>query len=326
MPLPKIIPSDIKDLVLQYHTQFPDLKVCTLARKILSKEKTRYSESQLRHLAAAIIAEGAGQQKDFKIKEPEFILPESLYEEYLPYCLFPSDNKILILNDIHIPFHDSKALLTALKYGRDKNVNTIILNGDIIDLYSESKFNRIPRLRNTKVEIDLTRQFLTMLRERFPKAKIIYKEGNHEFRLKSYLMDKAPELYEVPEIKLDELLKLKQLRIEWIEDKRLIKAGKLYIIHGHEIFSGAGTINVARTIRLKTSENVIFGHFHKTQNDFQTAISGKLVGGWSVGCLCGLNPLYMPINMWNSGFALVEIDDKGFFDVENKIILDGVVK
>lgn len=325
MPVPNKISPELTKLIKEYLVQYPLLSKTAVAKLIIKNENTIYTAPKsLRDMISII--ENQPKPISFEPEEIEFNIPNSLYEEYTPHVLPASANNILIMNDIHIPFHDKDALLLALKHGKERSVNTIILNGDITDFYCISRFGRLPKFRNVKVEIDYTKQFLTMLREKFPHAVIVYKEGNHELRLKDFLMRQAPELYELEEVKLDELLGLKKLRIDWIEDKRLIKAGKLYVIHGHEIFSGSGAINVARIIRLKTNENVIFGHFHKAQEDFQTSISGKLVGSWAVGCLCGLNPQYMPINQWGSGFAVVEVDKDETFDVDNKLIVNGKVK
>ena len=325
MPPPKVIEPKLVKLIKEYRVQNPLLSKQSLAKLIVKNENTIYKNAKAFGDIISVV-ENQPIPVSFEPDVIEFDIPNSLYEEYIPHILPASANNILIINDVHIPFHDKNALLLALKHGKERDVNTIIVNGDLIDLYSQSRFNRLPKFRNTKVEIGYTKQFLTMLREKFPHAVIVYKEGNHELRLKDFLMRNAPELYEIDEIKLDELLGLKKLRIDWIEDKRLIKVGKLFVIHGHEIFSGAGAINVARIIRLKTNENVIFGHFHKSQEDFQTSISGKTIGSWSVGCLCGLNPQYAPINQWNSGFAVVEVDKDETFDVDNKLIVNGKVK
>ena len=46
---------------------------------------------------------------------------------------------------------------------------------------------------------------------------------------------------------------------------------------------------------------------------------------WSTGCLCDLHPRYMPLNKWNHGFAIVDLDTAGGFSVRNFRIIDGKV-
>jgi hypothetical protein len=44
-----------------------------------------------------------------------------------------------------------------------------------------------------------------------------------------------------------------------------------------------------------------------------------------VGCLCDLSPDYAIVNRWNHGFAIVDIDEDGSFEVHNHKIIDGRV-
>jgi hypothetical protein len=71
---------------------------------------------------------------------------------------------------------------------------------------------------------------------------------------------------------------------------------------------------------LKTNDNCIFGNFHKTQESSSKTLDGKEYANWSIGCLCGLKPAYMPINQWNQGFGVMEVFGKEF-EFNNKRIL-----
>jgi len=66
------------------------------------------------------------------------------------------------------------------------------------------------------------------------------------------------------------------------------------------------------------------GHNHQTSEHTETDMNGKIVTTYSVACLSELHPLYLPLNKWNNGFALVEIDGKEFH-VQNKRIYKGKV-
>jgi len=35
----------------------------------------------------------------------------------------------------------------------------------------------------------------------------------------------------------------------------------------------------------------------------EMTIERKQISSWSIGCLCGLAPQFMPVNKWNHGFA-----------------------
>ena len=162
------------------------------------------------------------------------------------------------------------------------------------------------------------------LQKEFPNAKLFFKEGNHCLRWSRYLRVKAPIVLDMEEFRIDVILKLRERGIEWIPNKTLVKIGKLNAIHGNE-YKGCGGINVARTLWLRAGDNVIAGDKHKTQSAIKTNIDKKTVGTWSVGCMCELNPDYMPFNEWNVGFAQILVEPNGNFQVRNYMVIDGKI-
>lgn len=253
-----------------------------------------------------------------------FNLPASDEFDYSSYKIPKVNNNILVLSDIHIPYHSISALTCAIKYGKEHDVNTILLNGDIIDCYMLSKFNKDPRKRSIKYELDCTRQFLDILDKEFPKAKKIYKKGNHCSRWENYMKSKAPELFDCEEFTLEFHLKLNERKIDYVKDERIIYAGKLPIIHGHEFGNkSGGTVNPARTALLKAKKSVMVSHSHVTSEDCKNSIDGEMITAWSTGALCELNPEYSRINDWNHGFAHITTDNNGRFYVNNKRIIKG---
>lgn len=109
-----------------------------------------------------------------------------------------------------------------------------------------------------------------------------------------------------------------------VADRRVIRLGKLNVIHGHEYRPGVqAPVNPARGIFLRAKSAVLCGHFHNTSEHHEPTITGKPQGAWSVGCACALDPFYMPLNKWNRGFALVHVGRGGDFRVENKRVING---
>ncbi len=234
------------------------------------------------------------------------------------------EHRALVLSDIHIPFHDKQALEVALDYGADRKPTLVVLNGDIGDHYAQSHFLNDPRLRNFPDEIRQTKFFLKGLRKRFPKARIIYKLGNHEERYEKYMQHKAEELIGVDEFEFQNIFHLKDHKIELVKDKRPIRLGKLNILHGHEHMRGiSAPVNPARGLFLKSKCHAMCGHNHQSSQHSETNVEQHVVSTWSTGCLCGLHPLYAPINNWNNGFAFVDVDKSGAFTVANLRIIDG---
>ena len=94
-------------------------------------------------------------------------IPDSDYQKVEEFVFPKGNNRILVLSDIHIPYHDIEALTTALEYGKTLNPNAILLNGDTIDMYQASRFIKDRRLRDLAGEIEMTRDFLWHLKEEF---------------------------------------------------------------------------------------------------------------------------------------------------------------
>ena len=217
--------------------KFPDASTMALARMLYRDNPEVYNSIDHARSLIKMYRGSAGNRLRLKIKankhfkDMKYDLPEPEQQEYLPYILPKSATRILILSDTHIEFHDNQAIIAALDYGVEKNMNTILLNGDIMDCYSLSRFVKDPRARSLKQELEDVKKFLDVLKEL--KVKIYYKLGNHEERLEKYLMIKAPELLGIPEYELQTLLQFGARGIGLIEDKRIVMAGKLPILHGH---------------------------------------------------------------------------------------------
>ena len=149
-------------------------------------------------------------------------------------------------------------------------------------------------------------------------------------RIEKYLLRKAPELYGLPGMDLPGLIAMvngpESIRgIEWVKDHRVIRTGHLNHVHGHE-FRGGGGVNPARWLFLKTGTNTIMGHVHRISEHSEPNLRGQQISCWSTGCLSELKPQYMRHNKWNHGFAYVDVDSDGMFNVENRRIIDGKVK
>jgi predicted phosphodiesterase len=234
--------------------------------------------------------------------------------------------KLGIFSDLHIPYHDPGAVEVAIEHLKNAKCNFLLINGDLGDFYACSRHEKDPR-RKLADELDSIRQFLFWLRSQFPKQRILYKIGNHETNLERYLMREAPVLLGVPDFTIRDVLKLDSFQIEVVESLQLIEAGKLSIYHGHELPQGMSSpVNPARGLWMRVQETILCGHWHRTSEHTETTgISRKVSSCWSVGCLCDLSPDYAIVNRWNHGFAIVDIDESGDFEVHNHKIIRGRV-
>jgi predicted phosphodiesterase len=248
-------------------------------------------------------------------------LPQSDETIYEPYKL--EAKRLLILSDIHIPYHSIGALTIAFNWAKKEKPDAILLNGDTLDFFGLSRFAKDPKKRSFSSELESFKDFINILKQTFD-AKIIFKMGNHCERYEHFLWMKAGELIGVDEFDISNILKARAEGIEVIKDKRIIKAGGLNIIHGHEYPGAFSPVNIAKGLYTKSKVSAIQGHNHQTSSHTETDMNGDVITTWSIGCLCELHPLYMPLNKWNHGFAFVKIDGEDF-EVQNKRIHKGKI-
>lgn len=229
-------------------------------------------------------------------------------------------NKFIVLSDIHFPYHDSKALKAVYKFLEQHPVDTIILNGDILDFYDVSSFDKDPsRINSLQKEIDMAEKFFSRLRKLSPNSKIIFVKGNHCSRLERYLK-KHPELYSLEALKLPKLLNLDKYNIEY-KDKGF-KLGSLKIIHGDIVRKYAGY--TARAEMEKHDCSGISGHTHRLCCFYFRTPERDLMWAES-GCLCDLNPEYIECPSWTQGF-LYGTTHKDSFSIMPIPIVNGKLK
>ena len=95
------------------------------------------------------------------------------------------ETRILCISDMHIPFN--RDIKEFFKY--KGKVDTLVLNGDIIDNYSMSNFTKMYRLSLVE-ELIQARELLIELIEEIKPKKVTVVTGNHEIRLGKKIADK----------------------------------------------------------------------------------------------------------------------------------------
>jgi hypothetical protein len=251
-------------------------------------------------------------------------MPEPAEMSYTPFDI-DTPGVWGVLSDAHMPFHDKNTIAAAVKEGKQKGVKGWLFNGDMMDCGGVTPHFRDPTAPIFEDDIQTGRDFFIWMRQQFPQARFVYKQGNHELWLPRALAAKLPELFSLKQIQMPNLLELPNIGCEWVEDNRVINLGKLPVLHGHEMRGGGG-VNPARWLFLRAVSTAMCGHFHRTSEHHEQGLDRRLHGVWSVGCSCFLYPKYDRMNKWNHGYAFVEVANNGHFTVTNRRILrDGTV-
>jgi predicted phosphodiesterase len=235
---------------------------------------------------------------------------------------------LLVLADIHVPFHEPEIISLAIKEGKKRGCKGVLLNGDTADCYRFSRFMKQPGIAFFEKEKQGVIELLDLLNDKF--KKIYWKSGNHDDRLPNYIYQNAPELFtpECSNLSWESFLDVADFGIKWIDSWRRIYYGKLAIMHGHE-FGGAGigsvsSVNPARGLFLQSKAVALAAHSHQTATHNEPDLRGRLITCWSMGCCCQLAARYRPITKWNHGFVIVEkTDSDGNFNLTNYRVLPG---
>jgi len=324
------------DIAREYRKIYPDYPTKKLARIMYAENNLLFTDVEHCRSSLRMIEGKSGkrnlkwlQNKDCVMKESRplnpYNLPESYEEERKPYILPVHCNNILLISDLHIPYHNIPAVTIALDYGKAQKVNTIFINGDLIDMHQVSRFEHDVKKRSIKQEFDATKEFLNQLRKSFPKASIYWLKGNHCIRWEKFLYSKVREIWDDDYFYLEERLQLNQVKVKILDDKVLVKAGKLSITHGHHIFKGVFTpVNPSRGAFLRAKQSLIVGHLHRPSHHPETDLDGNIISCWSTGCLCELRADYSPlVGNTMHGFAHIEIEKNGDYTVKNYSIING---
>ena len=221
----------------------------------------------------------------------------------------PNYETAVVLSDTQFPFQDDDALKLVDIFLKETQPDRIFLNGDIADCWALSRYPKEPdRIANAfRDEMLMVRAWLESLRKTCPKAKITFIAGNHCYRLKSYLVNKAPELFGF--LTLDKILDLKSLDIEWIDSglrESFVRYGKILI--GHFDVVRAHSAYTAKALVDKYNMSIVQGHTHRQGMYFKTTANEKLVG-IEQGALCNAGEYQLMPN-WQKGFCVIKKDRK----------------
>lgn len=307
---------------LELCRQFQKTPTRTLAKRLAeefkptlsierARSRIRYHRGQLGKLH---------KQKASAEKKQAPKMPRSLASSWEPFVL--RESRIGVISDLHVPFHDQVSIAITVEKLQKLKIDCLLLNGDYGDWYSISRWLKDPRKRDLKAELTAQQEGLKYLRQKFKKARIVYKNGNHEDRWEHYIWNHAPEISEFENVQLPVVLGLEDLGIEHVKNERPILAGDLSIFHGHEIPGGGGQ-NPAKSSFAKLGTQCLVGHSHRTSAHIEQDWKKQRRLSYSTGCLCDLSPQYARINKWNHGFAVVKTASKGQFEVTNFAIHNG---
>lgn len=240
-------------------------------------------------------------------------------------------SKTIVFNDLHRPFHDPKAVKIVLDVAEDANVDRIVINGDLLDMYSVNSHGPTHPLVGTMLcdEVEDSRLWLQALRKRFPKQEIVFLFGNHEDRFERFMVNYCKKLFEF--VSLHKLLGLEQLDISWepYNARYQLEKSNVYIQHSPPSYSKNGAmVSLERDI----DQTTIYGCSHRELKASKSGKSGKnyycFFNGWlgSTNMTEAHRKVFKYVKgheSWQQCFCMVTVDKKKTAYVEQVSINDG---
>lgn len=212
--------------------------------------------------------------------------------------------RILIFSDTHIPDHNEELILDIVK--QNKTVNTIIINGDILDCKAVSSFydEEITILDH---EMIIAHDLLSKIRN-ITKAKILLVKGNHEERVNRHYAQNAKSMgsavveteilyklatgFEIKRRKNNKIIREKYPQIENVE-----YVGSRSYLHGDLLVNHPSTFrkDFMKTVSIMYKERfkskypqakvIVIGHTH------QAGMIHIEDGVTLIECGCTCNPM-----------------------------------
>lgn len=220
--------------------------------------------------------------------------------------------RVWLVSDLQVPYHDKRAvdaLAQAIEDMRQPG-DLVVTVGDEMDMQTISRWSAGTPLefeRSIGKDRDATVQVLRDLQVQH----VI--RSNHTDRLFNTIMRKAPGLLGLPELELENFLRLPELGIEFHKEGFHVHKDWV-VLHGDE--SGVSQVSgqTAAGLCRKTGMSVACGHTHRLGlQPTSTSVGGKLtrtLWGFEVGNLMDLKQAKYTkgIANWQQGFGLLYIE------------------
>ncbi len=261
------------------------------------------------------------EMKEARIRLP-YNGPEPESEELVPFKLHWDE--FIVAADFHIPNHRTEPIKAMIAYAYDNNIRNLFINGDLLDNTPFTRWEREPVSgQDVKRWFDQAIAFLEEMKRHFDS--IIWLEGNHDFWYTRWMMGKCELLFGDPYYSLTHRLDLDRIGVTYLDQKNLVKAGKLFISHGHVLVKGGG-VHAAHRVVQKSGASHLISHLHREQSFTKTNINGDIHTGYVTGCMCTLSPEYQRYGGEAChGFAHVKVKPDGDFKVLNMRIHKGEI-
>ena len=224
--------------------------------------------------------------------------------------------RTLFFPDLHLGSHDQAALRVALKIALREQPDEICILGDWIDGHDFNAHGFTDRRDKLQAgymeEVGMCRAILDFLEEIPSVQRIIYVEGNHEFRVERFITNQGNKFLEAQGsafLPKTLLKKDRAKRFSWVDYKTPGKAPFIEVAPGVIACHGLSTAKHAAHAHLVRVPgfSVVHGHTHRAQTFYSRCpVSDRTLYGHSPGTLAQLQPLWLSgASNWTQGVSIL---------------------
>lgn len=310
----------LRPVIEEYRQSRPDLSLAGIAANIVEEYEMSLSPEQMRKIVSSLINRKQNIYKHTPTVNPTQIVEPKVNKAIL-HTKITRPGNYLVLGCWHVPFHNQELTKRVYDLLDTHQFEGLILNGDFLDCntlsgHSRGQFTAIPGLTLNQEYTEgkvVLKQLIDLLP---PNATKIFMYGNHENRYQRFVADMQNA--KTPPPSPTEGLDLFGQGFQVVES---YEAG--YITLGQHLDILHGTYyntHCAKTHIDRFRGSVLFAHTHR----IQSYIEGR-TGGFNIGW--GGNVTSPAFNYadrgtkasWQNGFAVVTIDEKGNYYVQQVI-------
>ena len=246
----------------------------------------------------------------------------------------------VIIPDTHGCYLDKDAAKAFLEDLKEINPAEIVMLGDHLDcggfLAMHHTMCYVAETAYTfKDDVAAANEFLDRVQDAAPNAEIHMLQGNHERRIEKWIVTQVirnPEdaAYLSTLFSASRVLALEERGIKYYVENEFhhdlpirgaIKLGDCHFTHGISTAKHAAAATVS-----KFGGSIVYGHSHRADSHITRTVKAGVVGAWSPGCLCQIQPYYGYTNLtdWSHGYGLQFAQKDGRFLHINVPIIDGL--
>ena len=232
--------------------------------------------------------------------------------------------RILIVPDVHVPFHNPASWALLLRAGHHIQPDIVVSLGDLLDFYAVSFHAKSPKRRSDLAwEIGEGRKAIQDLTSLGASQNFIT-YGNHEHRLARYVAEKCPAMFDMFE--LDKLLGLPDLGWHVTPYQRALTLGHLRLTHDEGNAGIYAHYRASSTFRAP----VVIGHTHRMAVQYQGTADGdtahvSAMFGW-LGSVDDIDYVHRAkANTWMQGFGVGVMTERGDVHLQACPIVNGQV-